>query len=50
MRLRADERTVLRSPHLADAEPLYAAIDAGRAYLGRWLPWVDGSKSPEHTR
>ncbi len=50
MRLRADERTVLRSPHLADAEPLYAAIDAGRAYLARWLPWVDGSKSPEHTR
>jgi ribosomal-protein-serine acetyltransferase len=50
MLLVADERTVLRSPHLADAEPLFAAIDAGRVYLRRWLPWVDGSTSPEHTR
>ena len=50
MLLVADERTVLRSPQLADAEPLWAAIDASRAYLRRWLPWVDGSTSPEHTR
>jgi ribosomal-protein-serine acetyltransferase len=45
-----DERTILRSPHLSDAEPLFAAIDASRAYLRRWLPWVDGSRTPEHTR
>lgn len=30
--------------------PLYEAIDASRAYLRRWLPWVDGSTSAEHTR
>jgi ribosomal-protein-serine acetyltransferase len=50
MVLVGDERTILRSPRLADAGPLFAAIDASRAYLRRWLPWVDGSTSPEHTR
>ncbi len=50
MVLVCDERTMLRSPRLEDAEPLFAAIDASRAYLRRWLPWVDGSESAEHTR
>ena len=50
MGLVSDPRTNLRSPRLEDAAPLFAAIDASRAYLRRWLPWVDGSTSPEHTR
>jgi ribosomal-protein-serine acetyltransferase len=50
MVLVGDERTILRSPHLQDAVPLFAAIDASRAYLRRWLPWVDASTSAEHTR
>ena len=39
--LRADERTVLRSLRDADAAPLFALVDANRAHLRRWLPWVD---------
>ena len=50
MLLVVDERTVLRSPHPSDAELLFAAIDSSRAYLRRWLPWVDSSTTPEHTR
>ncbi len=50
MVLVGDERSFLRSPRLEDAGPLFAAIDGSRAYLRRWLPWVDGSTSPEHTR
>jgi len=50
MVLFSDERTILRSPSLEDAPALFAAIDGSRAYLRRWLPWVDGSTSPEHTR
>jgi ribosomal-protein-serine acetyltransferase len=48
--LRVDARTRLRTPSRADAEPLFALIDAGRAYLRRWLPWVDASTRAEHTR
>ncbi|RMH71106.1 MAG: N-acetyltransferase [Gemmatimonadetes bacterium] len=27
------------------AEELFAVVDANRAYLREWLPWVDGSKT-----
>jgi ribosomal-protein-serine acetyltransferase len=39
--LRADERTVLRSPTPADAAPIFALVDSQRAHLRRWLGWVD---------
>ncbi len=42
MQLRADERTVLRSPVEADAAPMFALIGRDRAHLRRWLGWVDG--------
>jgi ribosomal-protein-serine acetyltransferase len=48
--LRADARTILRTPRRADAEAIFALVDANRAYLRRWLPWVDGSTAVEHTR
>jgi ribosomal-protein-serine acetyltransferase len=41
--LRADERTLLRALTDADAAPLFALVYANRAYLRRWLSWVDGT-------
>jgi ribosomal-protein-serine acetyltransferase len=32
-----------------DSEPLFAVVDANRAYLRRWLPWLDGNQSPSDT-
>ena len=31
----------------SDAQELYALVDANRAYLARWLPWVDATRGPE---
>lgn len=38
---------LLESRH---AEEYYALIDANREHLGQWLPWVDGTKTPDDTR
>src|SRR4051794_8495688 len=46
---RIDDDLTLRllEPHHADE--LYAAVDANRAHLREWLPWVDDSKSSADT-
>ena len=28
---------------------LFAVVDANRAYLRRWMPWLDGNRSPADT-
>lgn len=33
-----------------DAETVFAVVDRNREYLRQWLPWVDGSRSPEDIR
>jgi ribosomal-protein-serine acetyltransferase len=33
-----------------DAEALFALVDANRAHLRPWLPWVDGEQSVEDSR
>jgi ribosomal-protein-serine acetyltransferase len=33
----------------AFAEPLYALVDRNREHLGRWLPWVSATTSPQDT-
>jgi ribosomal-protein-serine acetyltransferase len=32
------------------AEELFALVDANRAHLRRWLPWLDANTAVEHTR
>lgn len=33
-----------------EAETLYNLVDKNRAYLRKWLPWVDGETGPESSR
>ncbi|AKL95739.1 ribosomal N-acetyltransferase YdaF [Clostridium aceticum] len=40
----------LRLLQNGDAEELYKLIDCNRAYLRKWLPWVDSSKTCEDTK
>ena len=39
--LRVDDRIVLTSVEIEDAEQLFALTDGSREYLREWLPWVD---------
>lgn len=36
----------LRQLAEADADELFTVVDANRAYLGRWLPWVERTREP----
>ena len=39
--INVDDEILLRRPTLPYADELFALVDSNRAYLGRWLPWVD---------
>lgn len=45
-----DENLELRERLLEDAEELFALTDANRAYLRRWLPWLQFCRSADDTR
>ncbi|MGM0844695.1 MAG: GNAT family N-acetyltransferase [Bacillota bacterium] len=45
-----DEIISLKLPELKDAEEFYALTDSSREYLRKWLPWLDGTKSPQDTK
>jgi ribosomal-protein-serine acetyltransferase len=45
-----DDKMSLRTLRLQDAEELFAVVDANRAYLRQWLPWLDENTSPQDTR
>ena len=45
-----DERLSLRTLRIKDAGELFAVVDANRAYLRQWLPWLDANTAPEHTK
>ena len=48
--IHVDDEITLRWSTMADAEPLFALIDANRAYLARWLPAMDGIRTVEDER
>jgi ribosomal-protein-serine acetyltransferase len=45
-----EEGLSLRSLEQEDAKELFALTDSGRAYLRRWLPWLDATRSLQDTR
>jgi len=45
-----DEETRLRPLVPGDAQALFAQVDANRAHLRRWLPWLDANRTLPHTR
>jgi ribosomal-protein-serine acetyltransferase len=47
--IRLDEDIALELLELRHAEELFRVTDANRDHLRQWLPWVDGSRSPEDT-
>ena len=43
--IRASKDLILKELELSDAEYIFKAIDSQRAYLGKWLPFVEFTKS-----
>jgi len=43
------ENLVMRSLMVSDAPAVYNVVDRNREYLRTWLPWVDGTDSPDVT-
>lgn len=49
-RIPVDDGLELRVVAEGDAEEIFRATEANRAYLREWLPWVDSTRSVEDTR
>jgi ribosomal-protein-serine acetyltransferase len=50
IRIPVDSEIVLELLQEENAEALFSLVDAHRAYMRRWLPWVDAERSPRDTR
>ena len=48
--LQVDAGLALYLAHPRCAEALFRVVDAQRQHLRRWLPWVDGTRSPNDSR
>jgi ribosomal-protein-serine acetyltransferase len=48
--LKLDDGLELRLLEERHAETVFAVVDQNRAYLRKWLPWLDVSISPDDTR
>ncbi len=48
--LRGDSQISIRSYGEADAPSLFAAVEANRAHLDAWLPWVEHTRSVDDAR
>ncbi|MFK8181886.1 MAG: GNAT family N-acetyltransferase [Phormidesmis sp.] len=40
----------LKAPKVEDATELFALVEANRARLRQWLPWLDNNQTVEHSR
>lgn len=49
MVIKVDENIELRQMELSDSQEIFRLIDSQREYLGRWLPFVEYSKSVADT-
>jgi len=47
---RINNQLTLRQLNAGDAEEVFAVVDANRAHLRRWLPWLDTARSVADTR
>src|ERR1019366_6277030 len=47
---RLNDRHSLRQLAPGDVAHLFAVVDANRAHLRRWLPWLDRTRSIDDTR
>ncbi len=48
--IRVDDETLIRPVGGSDAEPVFALVEANRAQLSRWLPWVDSIRTVDDER
>ncbi len=44
-----DQHITLKIKKLSEAPELFALVDKNRSHLGRWLPWVDETKTAQDT-
>jgi len=47
--IKVSDHILLKQIELSDAEDIFNTIDNQRAYLGKWLPFVDVSRKIENT-
>ncbi|HWP82210.1 MAG TPA: GNAT family protein [Bacteroidota bacterium] len=50
LNISVDNEITLKVLEENDAEALYRHVDAHRAYMREWLPWVDSEQSPADTK
>ena len=48
--INVDDEIAIRPVSASDADGLFEIVDANRAYLARWLPWVDSIRTVEDER
>lgn len=48
--IKVDDKLRLRQLHLSEAEEIFRLVDEDREYLGKWLPWVEATKSVSDNR
>ncbi len=48
--IRVDDEVFLRLHEVRHAEELFRLTDANRDHLGRWMPWLESTRSADDTR